>query len=76
MLLIANFCFIEFLTPRRIIAADYNVRRAFSTARRAYPGTRTSDSAGQNVMTSTDSIRMTRNGNVAEYTCMIGFSKR
>ena len=40
------------------------------------PGTSQSDKPGQNVIRMTDSIRMIRNGNVAEYTCIIGFSKR
>jgi hypothetical protein len=59
----------KFSTPDanfQIAASNNSVRRDRLTGQHAYPGTSNSESPGQNVMISTDSIKMTRNGNVAE----------
>ena len=74
-----RFFFIELVSPgafQATAAALNSVLGGNSSGQRGYPGTRTRDRAGQNVITSTDNMSMTRNGNVAEYTCMMGFSKR
>ena len=47
---------------------DFTIRYVFDR--------KNNDSSGQNVIRTTDRMRIIRNGNVAEYTCMIDFSKR